>query len=285
MIDQMKTLVKQIVRTASTVPGLGRLVRIAAAVYRLPEIREEVLALGSGHYPQGARPAQPPLWRALAELRENTVGDANLTRSVPVALRRLTREVHDLRQRLDGDGGIGQAPGDTPLLALRMLPAPASGAPLRLFLGDAHAAPAGHVAIAIGHGADAPLPPAAADAILVAYRLETFTPSALRQQVLPQLYACLKPGGRLQVMAADAGAALAAYACGGCSYEDLRQTLYGVQEREGTPRNMLAPDRLAALLREAGFRVAHTAPAGARDGRAFTFDATADKPVPNRPEH
>lgn len=274
----MKTLVKKIVRKASGVPGIGRLVRIARALYRLPEMREDVLALVSGHYPPGAGPAQPALWRALAELRENTAGDANLTRSVPVALRRLTREVHDLRQRLDGDGGIEQEPGDAPVLTLRLPPAPASVAPLRLYLGDAHAAPADHVAI--GDGAGAPLPPAAADAILVAYRLETFTPAELRQLVLPQLYACLKPGGRLQVLAADAGAALAAYACGGCGYEELRQTLYGVQERAGTPRNMLAPDSLAALLREAGFDAPHTAHSGARDGRPYTFEATAARPAP-----
>ena len=288
----MKTLVKQIVRNASTLPGIGRLVRIAAAVYRLPEIREEVLALVSGSYPQGAKPAQPALWRAMAELRENTIADANLTRSVPVTLRRLTRDVHALRQRLDGADDATTTLDDLPrrmgpLLALPAQPAAGDMGLLRLYLGNGEPAPPGYANLGAGAVAGAlPLVPEATDEACVAYRFETFTQSELRQQVLPQLHACLAPGGRLHVLAADAGAVLAAYAGGSCSYEELRGALYGVSEGGGQPQlNMLTPDSLATLLREAGFTVTDITQTGTRDDRAYTFKAIAEKPLANQPAH
>jgi hypothetical protein len=288
----MKTLLKQIVRKATAVPGIGRLVRIAAAVYRLPEIREEVLALVSGHYPQGAKPAQPALWRSLAELRENTVGDANLTRSVPVALRRLTRDVQALRVQLDGAGDAGAAAIDPPRRAAQLVlslaqPVSERTEPLRLYLGNGEPAPPGYAQVDTHAAVDAlPLAPGAGDEACVSYRFETFTQSELRQQVLPQLHACLMPGGRLRVLAADAGAVLAAYAAGSCSYEELRAALYGAWEGDGQPQlNMLTPGSLGALLREAGFTVADVMQTGTRDGRAYTFEAVAEKPLATPPAH
>jgi len=99
--------------------------------------------------------------------------------------------------------------------------------------------------------------------------------------MLPQLHACLQPGGRLRVLAADAGAALAAYAAGRCGYDELRETLYGAPERDGRLRlNMLSPASLAALLDEAGFAVASASDTGMRDGRGHSFDIAAGKPLP-----
>lgn len=288
----MKTLVKQIVRKASTLPGIGRLVRIAAAVYRLPELREELLALVSGSYPQGAKPARPALWQAMAELRENTIADANLTRSVPVTLRRLTRDVHALRQRLHGAGDAPATLDDVPrrlvpLLALPAQPAAGEIGLLRLYLGNGEPAPPGYASLCAGALAGAqPLVPGVTDEADVAYRFETFTQSELRQQVLPQLHACLKAGGRLRVLGADAGAALAAYAAGSCGYEELREALYGAGDGGARPQlNMLTSDSLAALLREAGFSVAGIAHTGPRDGRPYTFEAIAEKPLANQPAH
>jgi hypothetical protein len=247
----MKTLVKKIVRKLARLPGIGRLVRIAAAVYRLPEIREDVLALVSGHYAHGAGQApaaQPALWRSLAELRENTAGDANLVRSVPVALRRLTREMHALRRQMDGAGSGTQA------------------------------------AAAERQDDALPLARDAAGAVRVAYQLETFTQDALRRQVLPQLYASLEAGGQLQVLAADAGAALAAYAAGSCGYEELRAILYGAPERDGRLQlNMFTRESLSALLREAGFDVAQGTQASGE--RPYSIEILANKPLPHAARH
>jgi glycogen(starch) synthase len=83
----MKTFVKRIVRKAAGMPRLGRIVRIAQAVVRLPELQ-----------------------LAMAELRENQMPDANLARSMPVALRKLTRDVHTLRAQLDAAAAGQPAP-------------------------------------------------------------------------------------------------------------------------------------------------------------------------------
>lgn len=281
----MKTFLKKIARRAKTVPVLGRLVRIAIAIVRLPELRAEVIGLASGAYENGAKNAQPALWRAVNELRENTSGDANLTRSVPVALRRLTREVHALRRRLDA-AGLG-ADADMALAgdqAPRLFVAPehALTTPLRLYLGHGEPAPSGYVRASFGDaGGAVPLAPGAAADIQVAWLFETFSQAELREHVLPQLYACLQAGGRLRVLATDAGAALAAYAQGQCSYDALRDILYGAADRDGRLQlNMLSPDSLAALLKEAGFAVLHPAHTGMYDGRPG-FEIPADKPAPS----
>jgi hypothetical protein len=287
----MKTLLKKIARRAKTVPVLGRLVRIAIAIVRLPELRAEVIGLASGSYEQGPKNAQPALWRAVNELRENTSGDANLTRSVPVALRRLTREVHALRQRLDAAGldrEAAPAGGQAP--RLRVAPEHAAehaaAAPLRLYLGQGEPAPAGYVRAGFDDMAGAvPLAPGAAAEIQVAHSFETFAQGELRTHVLPQLYASLQAGGSLRVLATDAGAALAAYAQGQCDYDTLRDILYGAADRDGRLRlNMLSPASLDSLLGEAGFTVTQVVHDTTRDGRP-SFEILADKPAPAPSAH
>jgi hypothetical protein len=285
----MKTLLKKTARRAKTVPVLGRLMRIAAAIVRLPELRAEVIGLASGSYEQGPKTAQPALWRAVNELRENTAGDANLTRSVPVALRRLTREVHALRQRLDA-AGLGEetdaAPPGGQAPRLCVAPEHAAAAPLRLYLGQGEPAPAGYVSASFDDTAGAvPLAPGAAEEIQVACLFETFAQAELRNHVLPHLYACLQTGGRLRVQATDAGAALAAYAQGECDYDALRDILYGAADRDGRLQlNMLSPASLGSLLGEAGFTVTHLVETGMRDGRP-AFETVADKPSPSPSAH
>jgi len=288
----MKHLARKIARRARAVPGLGRLVRIAAAVARLPELRADIIALRTGSYEHDPR-TQPALWRALDELRENTSGDANLARSVPVALRRLTREVQALRQRLDAAESAAGSMAEAPAAGERMpglffFPGQAAaGAGLQLYLGSGEPAPAGYILADTGDADGAlPLAPGAAGAIRVAWVLETFTQAELRRHLLPMLHAGLAPGGRLQVLALDAGAALAAYAAGELGYEALRDTLYGAPERDGRLQlNMLSPASLATLLGEAGFTVTDTVDTGARDGRRFGFELTATRPLPGQAAH
>ncbi|MFC5480063.1 hypothetical protein [Massilia suwonensis] len=279
----MKTLIKKTARRAQTVPVLGRLVRIAIAIVRLPELRAEVIGLASGSYAPGARPARPALWRAVDELRENTAGDANLARSVPVALRRLTREVHALRQRLDAAGlgaDAGMAPADDQAPRLCVAPEHAAAAPLRLYLGQGETPP-GYVRAGFDETAGAvPPAPGAAAEIQVAWLFETLTQAELRDHALPQLFSCLQAGGRLRVQATDAGAALAAYAQGACEYDALRDILYGAADRDGRLQlNMLSPASLGSLLGAAGFMVTHATETGMHDGRPG-FEILADKPAP-----
>jgi hypothetical protein len=207
-----------------------------------------------------------------------------------VALRRLTRQVHDLRQRLDAAGiDHGAAPADT-----RGAAVPPPAGPCKLYLGGGEAAPAGYLNVA-AHAAPGvdivaepgalPLAPGQAEEIFLAYQFETLAPDELQGRVLPYLFACLQPGARRRAQVADAGAAIAAYTAGG-AYEDLHATLYGAAQRDGRVHlNLFTPAHLADLLRAAGFGAPRVTPAGPRDGRPYTFDIVADKPGPETGTH
>jgi hypothetical protein len=100
-------------------PGIGRIVRIGVAVVRLPEFRAEFLASTQRNAPvddSAARARQsafeteqlPTLLHTLAELNHRQLASdndrANLVKSVPVALRRMGRDIVDTRadlQRLE----------------------------------------------------------------------------------------------------------------------------------------------------------------------------------------
>jgi predicted SAM-dependent methyltransferase len=127
----MKALLRKTARKLAGWPILGRLVRIAVALARLPEFRdrlERALALqqpatpgaSSGHH-LFASEQLPTLLQALSDVNHRQLaeanGQANLARSVPVALRSMMREIVDLRakngelrERLDGhiDAALAQ---------------------------------------------------------------------------------------------------------------------------------------------------------------------------------
>jgi predicted SAM-dependent methyltransferase len=101
-------------------PGIGRIVRIGVAVVRLPEFRAEFLASTQRNAPvddsaDGAAAVRarqsafeteqlPTLLQTLAELNHRQLASdndrTNLVRSVPVALRRMGRDIIDTRAEL-----------------------------------------------------------------------------------------------------------------------------------------------------------------------------------------
>lgn len=122
----MKTKIRSIVRNLAGKRGIGRLVRIGVAVVRLPEFRAEYLAnvnraqVQLGYIPMPtATDSQtdassgsffetqqlPTLLRTVAELNHRQLSSdndrANMVKSVPIALRRLTRDLADTRQLLE----------------------------------------------------------------------------------------------------------------------------------------------------------------------------------------
>jgi len=266
----MTTIVRRIVRKVAALPRLGRAVRIARAVVRLPE-----LAL------------------AVAELRENQAPDTNLTRSTPVALRRLTRQLHELRERLDAAGIGAAAPvADASPAGIPAAPAgmPVPAGSCRVYIGSGEPAPAGYLNVAAhaGPGIDIasepgalPLAPGQADEIRLAYQLEMCTDHGLRHHVLPHLHACLRQGGTLRAQVIDAGAAIRAYANGGAGFDDLRGALFGASTGDGRAHlNMFTPASLTTLLRDAGFDVQSGTEDDARAGRPYSFEIVAVKSVP-----
>jgi len=102
----MKEMIRKIVRWLSTMPLIGRLVRIATAIWRLPQLRAELAGLReqiTGHeaaYPimeSAYREQLPALLDAMSRLNAKQHAfdsdQQNLVASVPVALREMRREI------------------------------------------------------------------------------------------------------------------------------------------------------------------------------------------------
>jgi predicted SAM-dependent methyltransferase len=117
----MKATLRKTVRTMAGWPVIGRLVKIGVAVIRLPEFRasmEQALHRPSSvsHVPvtDGSRAFETEqlssLLQAVSDVNHRQLieanGQNNLVRSVPVSLRKMTREIVQLReqnQRLQAD--------------------------------------------------------------------------------------------------------------------------------------------------------------------------------------
>lgn len=110
----MKALLRKIVRKLADKPGIGRLVKIGVAVIRLPEFRSSLesalLQQRTGaHAPvaDGYRVFEseqlPTLLQALSDVNHRQIveanGQNNLVRSVPVSLRKMMREIVQLREQ------------------------------------------------------------------------------------------------------------------------------------------------------------------------------------------
>jgi hypothetical protein len=80
----MKKKIKKMARIMANWPIAGRLVRIAIAVIRLPEFQDRYLELSPQHL-------------AIDSDRDN------LVKSVPVALRKITRDLKEIEERLESN--------------------------------------------------------------------------------------------------------------------------------------------------------------------------------------
>lgn len=117
----MKALLRKIARKLAGWPGIGRLVKIGVAVIRLPEFRASLESALLQQRPGAHAPVAdgyrvfeseqlPTLLQALSDVNHRQLveanGQNNLVRSVPVSLRKMMREIVQLReqnQRLQAD--------------------------------------------------------------------------------------------------------------------------------------------------------------------------------------
>ena len=84
----IKTLLRKILRKLANLPVIGRFIRMAAALYRIAAAAER-----GG--PMTVEPQIAPLVTAAPDAERD-----NLAASVPVALRKLRRDVETLRARI-----------------------------------------------------------------------------------------------------------------------------------------------------------------------------------------
>jgi predicted SAM-dependent methyltransferase len=96
----LKEKIKKLARLLAGLPIIGRFTRIAVAVIRLPQFREEYLSLRQEYLSLNHRQhifetsQLPTLLQTLSDLN-------NLAHSVPVALRKSTRDLSDLRGQVE----------------------------------------------------------------------------------------------------------------------------------------------------------------------------------------
>jgi predicted SAM-dependent methyltransferase len=128
--------------------------------------------------------------------------------------------------------------------------------------------------------ADLPFQAGEALEIRSAHLLEHFPQERLVRTLLPAWFKALRAGGEFRAIVPDGAAMIAAAAAGTSDYEDFRTVLFGAQEYAGDFHfNLLTPDTLGSMLREAGFVDIATIEAGRRNGRWFEFEIRARKPI------
>lgn len=93
----MEALLRRIVRTLAGGPVVGRLVRILVALIRLPEHNDRQHRFATEQLPALLHTMSDLNARTLAVLQD----PENLAQSLPVTLRGLTRELAELRTRLE----------------------------------------------------------------------------------------------------------------------------------------------------------------------------------------
>lgn len=123
-----------------------------------------------------------------------------------------------------------------------------------------------------------PFAPGQVQEISSAHLLEHFPQEQLRRQLLPYFHALLEDGGRLHAVVPDAEAMLARYADGSYPFSHLREVLYGAQDYDGDFHfNLFTPASLTALLEEAGFVDVALLHAGRKNGHCYEFEISARK--------
>lgn len=242
----------------------------------------------------------------------------NLVRSVPVSIRKITRDHTDMMRQLEGVtntveyllgrvefvrrelmfelryGASQASSGEGALKVKSEILSPeklehARNNKLRLNLGCGHLPLQGYLNIdrrvltgvdIVAEVDDLPFHSDEIDEIFSAHLLEHFPQEQLRRQLLPGFYAMLKEGGIFRAVVPDAKAMIEQYSEGLYAYDDMREVMYGAQDYDGDFHyNMFTPESLSQLLIESGFKDLTVIESGRKNGRCFEFEISAIKPV------
>jgi predicted SAM-dependent methyltransferase len=108
MVELMKSQLRKIARMMAGWPVIGRFVRIGVAVIRLPEFRTAYLDLDLNRRQHVFEAQQlPTLLQTLSDLNHRQLASDNdrdnLVKSVPVALRKITRDLADIQKQLESE--------------------------------------------------------------------------------------------------------------------------------------------------------------------------------------
>jgi predicted SAM-dependent methyltransferase len=315
----IKKLLRKIVRVMSAWPFIGRFLQIAVAVIRLPQFRATYLDQRNRQHIFETQQL-PTLLQTLSDLnhRQLSINNErdNLVISVPVALRKTTRDMVEMRGQLErvsssvqyllgrlefvrrelmfemrygastpsGEGEKIKA--KTEILSPERLAA-ARNKSVRLNLGCGHVSLEGYLNVdrralpgvdIVAEVDDVPFGQNEVDEIFSAHLLEHFPQEQLRRELLPYFFNLLKEGGQFHAVVPDSEAMIREYSSGQYSYDEMREVIYGAQDYDGGFHfNMFTPESLTKLLKEAGFENPRIIECGRRNGNCYEFEISAEK--------
>lgn len=317
----IKNLLRKIVRLMAGWPLIGRFVRIVVAVIRLPEFRAAYLDLNHRQHVFETQQL-PTLLQTLSDLNHRQLASDNdrdnLVKSGPVALRKITRDLVDMRGQLESvSNSVGyllgrvefvrrelmfemrygastlsgegeQIKAKAEILSPEKLAAARSERVL-LNLGCGHISLEGYLNVdrralpgvdIVSEVDELPFEKGEVDEIFSAHLLEHFPQEQLRRELLPYFFNLLREGGEFRAVVPDAEAMIAEYSNGVYPYDDMREVLYGAQDYDGDFHfNMFTPISLDKLLQEAGFKRVIIVESARRNGKCFEFEISAFKYV------
>lgn len=295
---KMKTFIKSIARKIARIPFVGKLVHILVAVYRLPNLQHQYYELQSllleiNHLVKVVLPerieGQSLTLGQLSSLLE-AIGDinsrfSNIERSVPVALRNITRDtsaihgsvdyllrrVEFIRKELMFEMRYGASSANdvediiqVEILAREKLDAMRAAGDIRINIGCGHVPINGYLnvdrrklpSVDIVAAADVlPFEAGELSEIFSAHFLEHFPKEQLVRSILPYYFGLLKSGGIFKAIVPDADGMIDAYKRGEYSFDRLREVTFGAQDYDGDFHyTMMSPESFSELLSATGFR-------------------------------
>lgn len=310
----IKQQLRKVARKMAAWPIVGRFVRIGVAIIRLPEFRAAYL--DSNHRQHVFETEQlPTLLQTLSDLNHRQLASdnerENFVRSVPIALRNVTREQIETRGQLESVsnfvgyllwrvefvrrelmfemryGASSPSSDNDPIKAKTEILNPeklaaARSERLRLNLGCCHIAIEGYLNVdrralpgvdIVAEVDDLPFEPGEVDEIFSAHLLENFPQEQLRRELLPYWIGLLKHGGILRSVVPDVESMIKRYASGSYSYASLCEVTFGAQDYDSDFHyNMFVAEQIEELLKEAGLVDIEWLERGRKNGACFEME-------------
>src|SRR5579863_2260866 len=197
--------------------------------------------------------------------------------------RDLEREIAELRQQVAALAGAAKPA--TRILAPERV-AEARAASIKLNLSGERGARPGYLTVApcetvaadvVAPLGDLPFDPGSVAELSSIHLLECIPQSELPER-LAYWRTLLQPGGRFHAVIADGEAMVRGIMEKSYALEDLRDDLFGTADSPGERAyNLLTPESLTVLLREAGFDAVQVTAHGRRNGAGFEFEIEATR--------